>query len=382
MSSPLHPTLTWSRLVTSATELDLHLVGATSAEPLGIRDRSALQMWQEQGHAGELSYLKRSADLLADARNLLPNAASVVFILAPYEARDPGPPPSGWGRVARYAWGRDYHKVIPRVLKKFALRCVSDDAIQWRVFSDAIPLLERPYASRAALGFIGKNTLLIRSGFGSYGLIGGVVFSSPIEDLPEVVARGSCGSCFRCAASCPTGAIISPYVVSAPRCISYLTIEKRSGFSIEERSMLGTWLFGCDVCQEVCPHNHRAHRTPPPPLTGLEAGGRSGPFISLSEVFSLSHDDAFRARFAGTPLMRARREGLIRNALCVAVNQRCDDLGGDILRLLREDPSPMVRQHALWAALSLQLATKGSLEKLALADPSSLVFDEWQALAE
>jgi len=379
--SPL-PSLTWSHLSSCAAVANLQLIGATTAEPLGIRERRGLELWQEQGHAGDLAYMKRSADLLADARNLLPNAASLLFILAPYEATDPGPTPRGFGRVARYAWGRDYHKVLPRTLKRFAEKSVAGTSIQWRVFSDAIPLLERPYAARSGLGFIGKHTLLIRSGFGSYALIGGVIFSAPIEDVPEPSVRGSCGSCFRCGASCPTGAIVSPYVVSAPRCISYLTIEKRGAFTTNERGMLESWLFGCDICQEVCPHNHRAHQSPPTPLEGLNQSGRSGPFIDLSEIFSLASDESFLARFAGTPLMRAKREGLIRNALCVAVNQRFDLLGDEIMRLLREDASPVVRQHALWAAFSLELAPREVLQTLAERDPSGTVRDEWRALAD
>jgi len=380
-TSPL-PSLTWSHLSSCAEATDLHLIGATSAEPLGVRERRALEIWQEEGHAGELNYMKRSADLLADARNLLPNAASLLFVLAPYEARDPGQTPRGFGRVARYAWGRDYHKVLPRALKRFAKECVAGTSIQWRVFSDAIPLLERPYAARSGLGFIGKHTLLIRSGFGSYALIGGVIFSAPIEDVPEQSVKGSCGSCFKCGGSCPTGAIVSPYVVSAPRCISYLTIEKRGALAASEREMLGSWLFGCDICQEVCPHNHRAHKFPPTPLEGLAQSGRTGPFIALSDVLSIASDELFLARFAGTPLMRARREGLIRNALCVAVNQRFDLPGGEIMRLLREDASSVVRQHALGAAFSLEVAPRELLQNLAERDPSPPVRDEWLALSE
>lgn len=356
------------------------MVGATTTDPLGERDRRALTVWQEQGHAGELNYLKKSPDILTDARHLLEDGASLVCVLARYESSDPGPTPHGYGRVARYAWGRDYHRVLKRHLTSFAKASVAGTSVRWRVFTDAIPLLERPYAERARLGFIGKHTLLIRPGIGSYFVIGGVIFSAPIADAPSSAVRGSCGSCFSCGGTCPTGAILSPYLVSAPRCISYLTIEKKGGFTPGERTALGSWLFGCDICQEVCPHNHRAHKFPQKPLAGLAQTGRTGPFLSLTEVLTIASDEQFLSRFAGTPLMRARREGLVRNGLCVAVNQRFDEIGKQILKLLEYDPSPIVRQHALWAASSLMAADRSHLGKIVNRDPSTIVAQEWSQL--
>lgn len=372
--------LSWSTLTRSAEEVGLSIIGVTSTDPLGERDRRALTVWQEEGHAGELGYMSRSPDLLADARNLLPEGRSLVSAIARYESRDPGAPPHGYGRVARYAWGRDYHRVLKRLLTTFATTSVAGTSVRWRVFADAIPLLERPYAERARLGFIGKHTLLIRPGVGSYFVIGGVIFSASITDVPVSEVRGSCGSCFSCGTSCPTGAIMSPYQVSAPRCISYLTIEKRGAFTIEERTALGSWLFGCDVCQEVCPHNHRAHKRPQEPLAGLQESGRTGPFLSLAEIVTITSDDQFLARFAGTPLMRARREGLIRNALCVAVNQKFDAIAPQILDILQNDPSPILRQHALWAAVSLASSRRDHLAKIVSRDPSPLVTQEWSQL--
>lgn len=375
------PPLLWSHLTRSAEELGLSLIGATTAEPLGERDSRALSVWQDEGHAGELGYMKRPSELLTDARNLLEGGRSLVSVIARYESRDPGPTPHGYGRVAKYAWGRDYHRVIKRLLTTFAATSVAGTSVRWRVFTDAIPLLERPYAARAGLGFIGKHTLLIRPGVGSYFVIGGVIFTAPIAEVPTPEVRGSCGSCFSCAASCPTGAIISPYRVSAPRCISYLTIEKRGAFTLEERTALGSWIFGCDICQEVCPHNHRAHKRPHEPVAGLSQSGRTGPFLSLSEIMAISSEDQFLARFAGTPLMRARREGLIRNALCVAVHQSCDEVKSQILSLLEDDSSPLVRQHALWASASLNLSPRSHLAKIVNRDPSPEVAQEWSLLA-
>lgn len=374
------PPLAWSDITQSADRCGLSIIGATTTEPLDERDRSALKIWQDEGHAGELGYMKRSEQLLTDARHLLEDGASLVSVIARYESRDPGPTPDGYGRVARYAWGRDYHRIVKRTLTKFATECVAGSSVRWRVFTDAIPLLERPYAARARLGFIGKHTLLIRPGVGSYFVLGGVLFSAPIVDAPTPTIRGSCGSCFSCGAKCPTGAIVSPYVVSAPRCISYLTIEKKGAFTPEERTALGSWIFGCDICQDVCPHNHKAHKIPQSPLPGLHETGRTGPFLSLADIVAIRSDEHFLNRFAGTPLMRARREGLIRNALCVAVNQRYEELGGAILVALQEDASPIVRQHALWAALSLEVTRREHLAPIVHRDPSPLVAQEWSQL--
>jgi epoxyqueuosine reductase len=372
--------MTWDHLRTLADELGLSLLGSTSADPLGSPHPEAVSRWQENDFAGQLEYLKKPPELLTDARHLLPGGLSVVFVLAPYETRDPGPTPRGFGRIARYAWGRDYHRVFKKLLSQFGAAAVAGTAIRWRAFTDAIPLLERPYAARARLGFIGKHTLLIRPGLGSFFLIGGVIFSASIADAPAessvLSPKGSCGTCFRCASSCPTNAIISPYLLDARRCISYLTIEKRGMLTREERTHLGSWLFGCDLCQDACPHNHRAIKQPTPALRGLEAQGRSGPFLSLANILAIDTDEQFRAQFAGTPLMRAKREGLIRNALCVAVNQQYDDIGALILSRGSNDPSPIIRAHAIWAALQLGLIDQAGLETITSAEKDDSVLQE------
>lgn len=372
--------MSWEHLRTIAGELGLFLLGSTTTDPLGSPHPEAVMRWQENDFAGQLEYLKKPPELLTDARNLLPGGLSVVFALAPYETRDPGPTPRGYGRVARYAWGRDYHRVFKKLLSRFGSAAVAGTAIRWRAFTDAIPLLERPYAARAQLGFIGKHTLLIRPGLGSFFLIGGIIFSAPIADAPAESSTkkptGSCGTCFRCASSCPTNAIISPYLLDARRCISYLTIEKRGMLTREERAHLGSWLFGCDLCQDACPHNHRAIRRPVSPLRGLEAQGRSGPFLSLANILAIETDEQFRTQFAGTPLMRAKREGLIRNALCVAVNQRYDDVGHLILSLISNDPSSIIRAHATWAASQLELIDQAGLERISASEKDDFVLQE------
>lgn len=337
-----------------AREVGLVVVAVGEAAPLEA-DRGFLESWQDKGYAGELHYMEREAELLASPLRLFPSARSIVVFGVPYDATQARPLHPDEGRVARYAWGRDYHRVLRRRLESFVKR-VEDHigvSIDHRLFSDSVPLLERALARRSGLGFIGKNTMLIVPRIGSFLFLGEVLWALDVEMSSENqsrVAAAGCGSCSRCIHDCPTGAFVSERVLDANRCISYLTIEKRGALTLQERSSLGEWVFGCDLCQEVCPHNFVAlKRGRRASLPELSAAAGVGEVLSLSEVLGMRTDELFRARFSGTALMRAKREGLLRNAAVVGANKQASHLLGALEEAVTQDSSPIVRQHALWS---------------------------------
>jgi epoxyqueuosine reductase len=320
--------------------------------------KTYLEEWQDLGYAGEMRYMLRAAELFCDLNALLPGVRSLVSFSVPYcssepESSSPVLPP-GFGRVARYAWGRDYHRILKRRLNKVVGELVADSfdsgEPKWRVFSDAVPLLERALAEGANLGFIGRNSMLIQPRVGSYTFVCEVLLNVEIEELSKlgqrlgVSSRGSCGSCSQCLSGCPTDAIVSSRVVDARRCISYLTIEKKTIFSAWERRAIGDWVFGCDHCQEVCPFNHRDVISSRIAEFSPEAG--CGAQLYLPELLEIRTKEAFLARFQGTAIMRAGRECLLRNACCVLGNRKCLEASEQLIEALEEDESEMVRVHS------------------------------------
>ena len=322
------------------------LVGVMRAEPLQ-RGRERLEAWQEAGMAADMGYMHRSAERLADPRSLQKSARSVVSLGVSYYPGDHPENDGAGGRVARYAWGQDYHEVIKGRL--FALRGELEEALGCRVkaraFTDAVPLLERSAAQHAGLGFFGRNACLINGDTGSYFFIADLILD--LEVAPDEPGTGTCGRCTRCMTACPTGAIKAPGVVDARLCISYLTIENRGPIPIELREKVGDWAFGCDVCQEVCPYNKRkATRSRWPEFS--EAAG-TGPYLETEEVLGIRDDEEFERRFAGTPLTRPGRAGLLRNCCVAAGNLRNARLVPALVGCLEDDPSSLVRGHAAWA---------------------------------
>lgn len=342
------------RSITERCGLDLY--GVSGIDPL-VEDTARLAAWQAHGFAGEMAYMERAPELLGDPRRLLPNARSVIVFGVRYEASAPPECPPGFGRVARYAWGRDYHSVLRDRLHRFAgeLSARCGEAIHVKVFSDAVPLLERALAARSGFGFIGKNTLFIVPRVGSFLFLAEVLSNVEIRANPLPVLEANCGGCFRCGDGCPTGAIVEPYRLDARRCISYLTIEKRSALTAAERAAIGAWIFGCDICQDVCPFNHRAIKLrQPEAIPEFDRSEGVGPLLDLSMVLALTSEGEFRRRFERTALVRARRKTLVRNGVIVAANTGAVALTGRIAELARTDSSPLVRSHGLWAVWQLE----------------------------
>ena len=318
--------------------------------------RAALQRWQEAGFAADMQYMRRDPALFATLETVLPGARSLVSLLFPYaQGADATPLPLGHGRVARYARGRDYHSVLREKLATFVARVERElgRSTRWRGFTDAVPILERAAANRAGLGFLGKNTLLIRAGAGSYFFIADIVWELEVDEpetpLSRYLRRGKppgtgCGSCTRCLRSCPTGALPQPGVLDARRCISYLTIEKRGAFSPTERALIGDWIFGCDICQEVCPFNHGAGALEVLPEFQPAAG--AGNSLDLRGVLELSSPAAFRQRYGATALARTGYAGLVRNACAVAANTGAAFLAEQLLSRTESDPLESLRLAA------------------------------------
>jgi epoxyqueuosine reductase len=270
--------------------------------------------------------MKRDWQRRARPAELLPGAKSVIALAASYYAGDSlvdySPSEEGRkrkqpGRIARYAWGKDYHKVLDKRLGSLVryLQALAPDA-RCKTYVDTGPLLERAIAQRSGLGFIGKNTMLITRGLGSWVFLASIVTTLKLPaDGPDT---RSCGSCRLCIDACPTEALAEPYHLDARRCISYLTIEAKSPIPESFQSPVGTWLFGCDICQEVCPHNTRIPVTPVPEF---QPAAGAGPALNPDDILAMN-DSQFEARFAGTPLKRAKRSGLQRNAAVVQHNTR------------------------------------------------------------
>ncbi len=282
-------------------------------------DFARYEEWLARGFAGEMDYLVRGREARRDPRKLLPEARSVVLVSLSYHVPDPGTLASaehGRGWVSRYAWGRDYHKVL-KVRLRAAARLLETEhgARHTRVCVDSAPLLERSLAAAAGLGWIGKNTMLIDTELGSYTFLAALLCDLEIR-TDATSAPDRCGSCTACLDACPTNALAQPGWLDARRCISYLTIEKRSEVAPELAALMGEHVFGCDLCQEVCPWNRDAPETsvrdfhPRPGLRRPELA----PLLDLDRTETLH-------RFAGTPLMRAGAEGLRRNARIALANQ-------------------------------------------------------------
>jgi len=325
-----------------AREEGFDLVGLARAD--APPDISFFAEWLARGYAGEMGYLKSQVAKRSDLRVAFPWARSVVCVGLQYDTPHPystaAPPDRGW--ISRYAWGDDYHDVMKAMLDRVLERLQAEAGpFEARAYVDTGPIAEKAWAAAAGLGSWGRNGCILHPEHGSWFFLGEIVTGL---DLPSDEPRPDlCGSCTACLDACPTGALVAPYVLDATRCISYLTIEVKGGIPEDRRAGLGRHVFGCDVCQDVCPWNRRRrHRGAAAfePRPGAEAP-------ELDDLAALD-DDAFRERFRRSPVKRAKRRGLVRNVALALGN------GGDvgrrpILERLAGDADPVVREHAAWA---------------------------------
>jgi epoxyqueuosine reductase len=331
------------RLKQRAHDLGFELAGIAPATPADGFNR--LREWLDRGFAGEMNYLHRPPDARRHPSSVLPEVRSVLMVGMNYN-RARFPPPGA--KIARYARGEDYHDVLRGRLNRL-LEWVRQEVpgCRGRGVVDTAPLLERDFARRAGLGWFGKNTMLINKRLGSYFFLGALLLD--LELLPDPVHESShCGTCTACLDACPTGAFAGPGWLDSRRCISYLTIELRGPVPAELREPVGDWLFGCDVCQEVCPWNRKAPPAAEPALQArpdLEA-------VDPVEILRLSEEE-FCRRFRGTALMRTRRRGLLRNAAIVLGN-RGDPGALPALEKAQADPEPLIRDAARWAIHQIQ----------------------------
>ena len=303
--------------------------------------------WLNSGYAGEMGYLPRRAEAYSHPSSVLPPVRSVVMCAVNYKTAEPEDVPSGHGRVARYAWGGvDYHDLLKTRLKELAAWLHERvPGCRTRGVVDTAPLLERDFARRAGLGWFGKNTVLIDKRLGSYLLLGGLL-TDAVLDYDEPHHAAHCGTCTACLDACPTDAFVGPHVLDARRCISYLTIELRGAIPEELRADVGEWLFGCDVCQEVCPWNRKAPTTADPAF-------RPRPDLNPADALAIltEGEGDWRRRFRGTPLDRPKRTGLRRNAAVVLGNVGDPRCLPTLARIAADDDEdPIVRDAAAWAA--------------------------------
>jgi epoxyqueuosine reductase len=355
--------------ITHITDAVKHAARAAGFELAGISpvhdfaELDRFREWIAAGRAGEMKYLEARNDSgslkRASLRSTLPWVRSVIVCAINYNTAQPystqvDDPRRGW--IARYAWGQqDYHdavlnrlRVVESKLRAAAGESQSED-LQTRCYVDTGPLVERIYAKYAGVGWVGKNTCIINQKLGSW-LFLGVILTS-LELAPDLPAPDRCGSCTRCIDACPTDALVAPYQLDSNRCISYLTIEKRGAIAEEIRSGMGDEVFGCDICQDVCPWNRKA-----PASVASEFQPRGGLVNPALDWLAEISEEEFRERFRRSAIRRAKRSGLRRNAV-IAMGNSGERSFASLLEKLKADEDAVVAESAVWAAERLSRTT-------------------------
>lgn len=310
--APLTPAQRARLIKERAKALGFARAGIADLTPL--RHGDALQAWLAGGMAATMAYMERQAERRAHPATILPGATRAVVVTRNYYSEDP-PPAPGTGRVARYARGKDYHRALRRPLTQLAayVRSLGGADTLAKAYCDAGPVPERELAQRAGIGWIGKNTMLIDPGAGSFFFLAVILTNLDVAlDLPFEADR--CGSCRRCLDACPTGAFAAERVLDSRRCIAYLTIEHRGPLDATAATMLGEWVFGCDVCQEVCPWNVKFAQAADDPALEPDPALARLPLAQLVDI----PDEEFERRYGHTALQRAGAEGTRRNARLLA----------------------------------------------------------------
>jgi epoxyqueuosine reductase len=332
-----------------ARQLGFSLAGITSPEPPAHVD--VYERWLQAGKHASMSYLaeNRAVERRADPRLILPECGSILVLGIPYfnpkNSNYSSNGPSEKARIAAYAWGSDYHLVLPERLQALVvfLEEQTGHPIPNRWYTDTGPILERDLAMRAGLGWIGKNTCLINPGKGSYFLLAEILLGIELP-FDDPFVSDQCGSCTRCIEACPTNCIQPDRTLDASRCISFLTIENKAEIPVDLRPQMRNWVFGCDVCQMVCPWNIRFAGADGDPAFAPRAGVQDQ---AIAAELALS-PAAFNQKYKDSPLKRAKRRGYLRNAAVAAGNSAKTEML-PALHLAMDDDEPLVREHVRWA---------------------------------
>ncbi len=328
-----------------ARRLGFQLVGVTTPDPPA--HLAVYEQWLAAGHHAGMGWMgtARNHQRRADPMLILPECKSILVLGIAYPPSPQDPPSDAEGMIASYAWGDDYHDVLPERLRAIVtfIETKVGNTIPNRWYTDTGPILEREMAQRAGLGWIGKNTCLINPRAGSYFLLAEIFIG--IELPPdEPLTIDQCGTCMRCIEACPTQCILPNRTIDANHCISYLTIEKKGPLPRDLRSKIGNWVFGCDVCQQVCPWNQRFSA---PSLEARFVAQLDRVNSSLEDELSLT-PQAFNRKFKGSPVKRTKRRGYLRN-VAVALGNTGHPDGIPALKQAIDDPEPLIRSHAAWA---------------------------------
>lgn len=345
---------------TEALRLGFNHFGVAPVTP--VAHYQAYLDWVESDYQGEMAYLSRP-DAVAkrgDPGLIEPEVRRVLSLALPYRrpADDPAPQETGFGRISAYARTGDYHDVIWKKLDQLEtfIRQAANHPVTVRSYVDTGPVLERSFASMAGLGTTGKNGCLIVQGAGSYFFLAEVLTSLALP-VDEPYTRDLCGSCTRCIDACPTGCILPDHTIDANRCISYLTIEKRGRIPDDLKTPIGEWLFGCDVCQMVCPHNAWT------PEQSYPLGEPQQPqWLPLEELFELD-EKAFKDQFAGSALSRAGRSGLLRNAAVALGNQHAESALPALRRALAQETDDAILEACRWAIEAIESSSADEREE-------------------
>jgi epoxyqueuosine reductase len=352
--------MTSGELTSLAQELGFATLGVTVVDAQPTM-RARLLQWLEEGQHGEMAWMGRDPERRADPRRVLEEAESIITVTMNYFTPHQHSDAADRGRISRYAWGDDYHDVmLPRLKSLLAQLQQDDPSAEGLAYVDTGPVMEKPWAARTGLGWQGKHTNLIDRTRGSWFFLGEIITNLNFEKTSSVVGRQSsatnnrkpttenrqpslCGKCTKCIDICPTQAITAPYQLDARRCISYLTIEHKGSIPEALRPLLGNHIYGCDLCQDVCPWNRFAT----PTLEEAFAPREGSLSPQLTELMYMT-DEQFRERFRGSPIKRIKRRRLLRN-VAVALGNSRDHAALPALQHGLNDPEPLIREHAAWA---------------------------------
>ncbi len=371
--------MTISELIKSAAlEAGFSLVSIATCDPPPHSEK--FDDWLDRGEYGEMTWVKKHPDKRKDPSKVVDFGKSILtlgmnylqFALPPSIQVEPDR-----GRFSMYAWGLDYHGLMWSRMNELGGKIseLAGREIKFKAFCDTAPLMEKPIASSAGMGFIGKNSLLINKQYGSRLFLGEIILDLELE--PDVVKQKSlgCGSCVRCMKNCPTGALQKEYAVNAGKCISYWTVEHRGVIPVEVRPMLGNWIFGCDICQNVCPFNLKKRVATEEKHFLLKDPEYSAP--KLLDLIKMSQEE-FSTRFKGSEVKRTKRRGLLRNVAIAIGNWGSDEAFETLVDIIQNEEESLIRGHAVWALSQLENKKKALtfLEKIRAHEKDEYVNSE------